>query len=175
MKAIAVTPGERSVIIINHAEPKISSPTEVKLRMIEAGICGTDREICAFEYGTPPAGGAQLIIGHESLGEVVEVGTKVTRVKVGDLVVPMVRRPCHHDDCLACRSSRQDFCFTGDFTERGIKEQHGFMAQFIVDDETYMNPVPCELREVAVLVEPLTIAEKGLAQVWQVQQRLPWG
>jgi threonine dehydrogenase-like Zn-dependent dehydrogenase len=175
MKAIAVTPAKRSVGIIDQPEPKISSPTDVKLRMLEAGVCGTDKEICAFEYGTPPSGSEQLVIGHESLGEVVEVGPKVTRVKVGDLVVPMVRRPCPHDTCIACRSSRQDFCFTGDFTERGIKEQHGFMAQFVVDDEKYMNFVPPELRDVAVLVEPLTIAEKGLAQVWQVQQRLPWG
>lgn len=175
MKAIAVTPSKRSVGIIDQPEPKISSPTDVKLRMLEAGVCGTDKEICAFEYGTPPAGSEHLVIGHESLGEVAEVGPKVTRVKVGDLVVPMVRRPCPHDYCIACRSSRQDFCFTGDFTERGIKEQHGFMAQFVVDDEKYMNPVPQELRAVAVLVEPLTIAEKGLAQVWQVQQRLPWG
>jgi threonine dehydrogenase-like Zn-dependent dehydrogenase len=162
MKAIAVTPAEKTVGIINYAEPKRSSPTDVKLRMLEAGVCGTDREICAFEYGTPPAGSAQLIIGHEALGEVVEVGAKVTRVQIGDLVVPMVRRPCHHDDCLACRSDRQDFCFTGEFSERGIKEQHGFMAQFIVDDEKYMNPVPEELRHVAVLVEALTIAEKRL-------------
>jgi threonine dehydrogenase-like Zn-dependent dehydrogenase len=87
----------------------------------------------------------------------------------------MVRRPCPHEHCAACRASRQDFCFTGDFTERGIKQQHGFMAQFIVDDEQFMNPVPRELRDVAVLVEPLTIAEKGLAQVWDIQQRLPWG
>jgi glucose 1-dehydrogenase len=123
--------------------------------------------------GTPPTGSQQLIIGHESLGEVVEVGAKVTRVKTGDLVVPMVRRPCPHDHCMACRASRQDFCFTGDFTERGIKEQHGFMAQFIVDDEQFMNPVARELREVAVLVEPLTIAEKGLSQVWDIQQSLP--
>lgn len=175
MKAIAVTPSSKEIGIIDQPEPKIAAPTDVKLRMIEAGVCGTDREICAFEYGTPPAGTEQLVIGHESLGEVVEVGAKVSRVKVGDLVVPMVRRPCPHDHCMACRSSRQDFCFTGDFTERGIKQQHGFMAQFIVDDESFMNPVPRELAEVAVLVEPLTIAEKGLAQVWQVQQRLPWG
>ena len=174
MKAVAVTPGKRSVGIIDQPEPRISSPTDVKLRMIEAGVCGTDREICAFEYGTPPNGSDQLVIGHESLGEVVEVGPKVSRVKVGDLVVPMVRRPCHHEDCPACRTDRQDFCFTGDFKERGIKEMHGFMAQFVVDDEKYMNPVPKDLREVAVLVEPLTIAEKGLTQVWQVQQRLPW-
>ena len=175
MKSIAVTPQKRTVEIINQAEPKRLSPTDVKLRMLEAGVCGTDKEICAFEYGTPPSGSDHLVIGHESLGEVVEIGPKVTRVKLGDLVVPMVRRPCPHDYCMACRSDRQDFCFTGDFQERGIKERHGFMAQFVVDDEKYMNPVPQELRNVAVLVEPLTIAEKGLTQVWQVQQRLPWG
>jgi len=174
MKAIAVTPTTKQVSIVNQTEPTLSSPTDVKLRMIEAGVCGTDREICAFEYGTPPDGMEHLVIGHESLGEVVEVGAKVTRVKVGDLVVPMVRRPCPHDYCTACRSCRQDFCFTGDFTERGIKQQHGFMAQFIVDDEKYMNPVPVDMRDVAVLVEPLTIAEKGLAEVWNIQQRLPW-
>jgi threonine dehydrogenase-like Zn-dependent dehydrogenase len=174
MKAIAVDPRIKEIKIINQAEPKILSSTDVKLRMLEAGVCGTDREICAFEYGTPPAGSEQLVIGHESLGEVIEVGRQVTRVKVGDLVVPMVRRPCPHDYCVACRADRQDFCFTGDFQERGIKQRHGFMAQFVVDDEKYMNPVPKELRDVAVLVEPLTIAEKGLMQVWQMQQRLPW-
>jgi len=174
MKAIAVMPQIKEVAIINQPEPKILSATDVKLRMLEAGVCGTDKEICAFEYGTPPAGSEQLVIGHESLGEVVEVGPQVTRVSVGDLVVPMVRRPCAHDYCVACRADRQDFCFTGDFQERGIKERHGFMAQFVVDDEKYMNVVPKELRDVAVLVEPLTIAEKGLTQVWQVQQRLPW-
>lgn len=174
MKAIAVTPRIKELAIISQAEPKISSPTDVKLRMLEAGVCGTDKEICAFEYGAPPSGSEQLVIGHESLGEVVDVGSKVTRVKLGDLVVPMVRRPCPHATCIACRADRQDFCFTGDFQERGIKERHGFMAQFVVDDEKYMNPVPKEMRDVAVLVEPLTIAEKGLTQVWQVQQRLPW-
>lgn len=174
MRAIAVMPSSKQVSIIDQPEPKISRPTEVKLRMIEAGVCGTDKEICAFEYGTPPTGSEHLVIGHESLGEVVEVGSQVSRVKVGDLVVPMVRRPCRHRHCVACANSRQDFCFTGDFTERGIKQQHGFMAQYIVDDEIYMNPVPHELRDVAVLVEPLTIAEKALIQVWGVQQRLPW-
>src|SRR5919106_3668999 len=174
MKAIAVTPEKKQVGIIDRPEPKLSSPTDVKLRMLEAGVCGTDKEICAFEYGTAPAGSDQLVIGHESLGEVAEVGPKVTRVKIGDIVVPMVRRPCPHDYCPACLDGRQDFCFTGDFTERGIKERHGFMAQFVVDDEQYMNPVPNEMRHVAVLVEPLTIAEKALIQVWDVQQRLPW-
>jgi threonine dehydrogenase-like Zn-dependent dehydrogenase len=174
MRAIAVIPSSKQVSLIDHPEPELTRPTDVKLRMIEAGVCGTDREICAFEYGTPPAGSEHLVIGHESLGEVVAVGAAVTRVMIGDLVVPMVRRPCPHSYCMACVNGRQDFCFTGDFTERGIKQQHGFMAQYVVDDEIYMNPVPEELRDVAVLVEPLTIAEKALIQVWDVQQRLPW-
>jgi len=174
MRAIAVTPAAKKIGIIELPEPVISSPTDVKLRMIEAGVCGTDKEICAFEYGTPPPGSSDLVIGHESLAEVIEIGSNVTRVSLGDLVVPMVRRPCPHNYCPACRSDRQDFCFTGDFAERGIKGQHGFMAQFVVDDERYMNPVPHQLRDVAVLVEPLTIAEKALIQVWNVQQRLPW-
>jgi threonine dehydrogenase-like Zn-dependent dehydrogenase len=175
MKAIAVTPVRKELGIIDQPEPDVGSAFQVKLRMLEAGVCGTDKEICSFEYGTPPPGSEQLVIGHESLGEVIEIGSAVKRVRVGDLVVPMVRRPCPHDDCVACRSDRQDFCFTGDFTERGIKGQHGFMTEFVVDHEKYMNPVPKELRDVAVLVEPLTIAEKALNQVWQVQQRLPWG
>jgi len=174
MKAIAVTPDSRSISLIDHPTPRLSSPTDVKLRMLEAGVCGTDREICAFQYGTPPDGSAHLVIGHESLGEVVEVGSGVSRVKAGDLVVTMVRRPCHHDDCLACRSDRQDFCYTGDFAERGIKMAHGFMTELVVDDQKYMNVVPHNLRDVAILVEPLTIAEKALKQIWQVQERLPW-
>jgi threonine dehydrogenase-like Zn-dependent dehydrogenase len=174
MKAIAVNPQTRELALLERREPKVTAPSQVKLRMLEAGVCGTDREICAFEYGTPPPGDRHLVIGHESLGEVVEVGSAVSRVRLGDLVVPMVRRPCAHDDCLACRNGRQDFCYTGDFTERGIKEAHGFMTEFVVDDEKYMNVVPRRLREVAVLVEPLTIAEKALAQIWDVQKRLPW-
>lgn len=175
MKAIAVFPAKKEIRLINHDLPKITKPTEVKVRILEIGICGTDRDICAFQYGSPPSGSDYLIIGHESLGEVVEIGPEVSRVVVGDLVVLTVRRPCPRENCYACRNGRQDFCFTGDFTERGIKEAHGFMAEFVVDDEKYLNRVPHALRDIAVLTEPLTIAEKALTQVWQVQQRLPWG
>jgi len=174
MKAVAVTPKSRGLALIDVAEPPITTPTQVKLRVLEVGVCGTDREICSFQYGTPPEGSDHLIIGHESLAEVLEVGTGVARLRRGDLVVPMVRRPCPHARCLACRSDRQDFCYTGDFAERGIKMAHGFLTEIVVDEERYMNVVPDNLREVGILVEPLTIAEKALAQIWQVQQRLPW-
>ncbi len=174
MKAVAIFPGTHAVKLIDAPEPRLASPTDVRVRVLDVGICGTDKELCTFKYGTPPVGSDHLVIGHESLGEVVEVGAGVTRVAVGELVVPMVRRPCPHDDCLACTAGRQDFCFTGDYTERGIKERHGFMTEWVVDDQRYMNVVPRALRDVGVLVEPLTIAEKALAQVQLVQQRLPW-
>jgi len=175
MKAMAVFPATREIKLIEHPEPQIAAPTEVKLRMLEVGICGTDRDIATFVYGTPPPGEDYLIIGHESLGEVVEVGAQVQNFRPGDLVVLMVRRPCPDPHCMACRAGRPDFCFTGRYKERGIKELHGYMTEFVVDDQKYMNLVPRELRQVAVLTEPLTIAEKGLAQVLLVQQRLPWG
>src|SRR6185295_7661356 len=174
MRAVGVVPAKREVRLIDHDAPKISSAKHVKIHSLEVGVCGTDREICTFVYGSPPDGFDYLVLGHESLGEVVEVGDGVSRFKPGDLVVPSVRRPCPHSHCLPCREDKQDFCLTGDFTERGIKMTHGFMTEFYVDDEKYLTFVPPELRDVAVLVEPLTVAEKGMAQVRSVQQRLPW-
>ncbi len=174
MKAMAVFPATKEVKVIDQPEPSIVSPTDVKLRMLDIGVCGTDKEIVAFQYGTPPAGSPYLVIGHESLGEVIQIGSGVQSLKTGDLVVTMVRRPCGHSGCVACQAGRQDFCYTGDFTERGIKGRHGFMTEFVVDDEKYMNHVPDDLRDCAVLVEPLTIAEKAIEQLWPIQSRLPW-
>lgn len=174
VKAIAVFPEKKVVRLVDHPGPEMARPTDVKLRMLEVGICGTDREICAFHYGTPPAGSDRLVLGHESLGEVVEVGPAVTRVRAGDLVVTMVRRPCPHPHCRACRADRQDFCFTEDYRERGIKESHGFLAELVVDDERYMIVVPRKLRAVGVLVEPIAVVAKALGEAWKIQQRLPW-
>jgi threonine dehydrogenase-like Zn-dependent dehydrogenase len=99
MKALAVFPASREVKIVDHPEPVVAGPTQVKLRILEAGICGTDREIGSFQYGMPPVNSPHLIIGHEALGEVVEVGSSVTSLEPGDLAVLMVRRPCPHDRC----------------------------------------------------------------------------
>lgn len=175
MKAVGVIPHQREVVLFEHEVPNLSAPTQVKIRTIEVGICGTDREICSFAYGTPPGDSDRLVLGHEALGEVIEVGSQVGTLKLGDLVVPSVRRPCPHDHCPSCRKGRQDFCFTGDFTERGIKMVHGYMTEYFVEDQTHLSLVPPGLRDVAVLVEPLTVAEKALAQVTAVQQRLHWG
>jgi glucose 1-dehydrogenase len=173
MRAVAVFPEAQEIKVVDHPEPSLAGPTQVKARILEVGICGTDKEIASFQYGTPPPGSQYLVMGHESLAQVVEVGSEVTRVKPGDLAVPTVRRPCP-ERCPACRVGRQDFCFTGNFTERGIGKAHGYMTELVVDEERYFNPLPPELRDVGVLVEPLTIAEKALRQVWDVQDRLPW-
>lgn len=174
MKAIAVFPAQKQVQLIDAPEPALRGPQDVKLKMMDIGVCGTDKEICSFEYGTPPQGSDHLILGHESLGQVVEVGAQVKTLKPGDLVVTIVRRPCGDPHCVPCRVGRQDFCVTGGFKERGINGLHGFMTEKVVDEERFMNLVPAELRDVAVLAEPLTIAEKSLFQVWDIQARLPW-
>lgn len=174
MKAVAVLPAKREISLIDVEQPKLASTTGTKLRILDVGVCGTDREICSFQYGTPPAGSEHLIIGHESLGEVVEIGSRVSGLKPGDLVVTTVRRPCPHEICSSCVTDRADFCYTGDFVERGIKNHHGFMTEYVVDEARNMNLVPAALRPVAVLVEPLTIAEKAIEQIWALQVRLPW-
>jgi len=175
MKAAAVFPEKQTLEVVqDFPAPSLDSPTGVKLRILTVGVCGTDREIASFLYGTPPDNFPYLVLGHEALGEVVEVGPEVTTLKPGDLAIPMVRRPCHHPECVACRADRPDFCYTGDYRERGIMKMHGFMTEFIVDEAVYMNPVPAALRDVGVLVEPLTIAEKALLEAVHVQARMPF-
>jgi glucose 1-dehydrogenase len=174
MKAVAVFPVARRVSVVDHPEPPPPGPTEIRMRMLDVGICGTDKEIVNFQYGEPPDESEYLILGHESLGEVIETGAQVTRFQRGDLAVPTVRRPCTIPSCLACRAMRQDFCFTGRYTERGIMRRHGYMTEIVVEDERYLNPVPRVLRDVGVLVEPLTVAEKAFEQLSIVERRFPW-
>jgi glucose 1-dehydrogenase len=172
LRALGVFPHERAVRLIERDPPRLVSPTDVRLRVLDVGVCGTDREICRFEFGTPPPGADHLVLGHECLAEVLETGPAVHAIAAGDLVVPAVRRPCPHDACDPCRTGRQDFCHTGDFVEHGIKGRHGFLTDEVVEDARYVHTVPHALRDVAVLVEPLTVAEKALQQVRRFQDRL---
>ena len=174
MKAVGVFPGSREVRIIEHEEPRIAAPGEVKLRMLEVGVCGTDRDLCDFQFGSSPPGCDHFVLGHESLAEVVETAPGVNSVSPGDLVVAVVRKPCAVPGCEACRAGRQDFCASGHYRERGIRDLHGFMTGYVVEDEQYVYPVPRELRAVAVLVEPLTIAEKAYKEFEAIARRLPW-
>jgi threonine dehydrogenase-like Zn-dependent dehydrogenase len=174
MRAVAMFPTEKKIRVIDRPSPTLEKDSQVRLRMLEVGVCGTDHEIARFEYGTPPAGEPYLVIGHESLAEVVEVGSAASRLSPGDLVVTTVRRPCGQAKCRPCQHGRPDFCRTGEYTERGIKGRNGFMTDEVVDDENNMHLVPPELADIAVLTEPLTIAEKGLIELDSILTRMPW-
>src|SRR5215471_6305470 len=107
MRALAVFPERRELRLIDVPAPKRGGEREVAVRIREVGVCGTDRDIATFQYGAPPAGSDRLVLGHEALGEVVEVGSGVRTLAPGDLVAPTVRRPCDDHACVACRVGRQ--------------------------------------------------------------------
>ena len=174
MRALAVMPDRRELGVIDIAPPTLSGEREVLVRVREVGICGTDREIASFHFGTPPPGAEALVMGHEALGEVLETGRSVETLSPGDLVAMTVRRPCGDVTCEACRGGRQDFCVSGRYRERGIKEADGFMTELVVEDERYLVPVPHSLADVGVLVEPLTIAAKASMELATIARRFPW-
>lgn len=172
MKAISIIPGAGDVHLTDISEPQASLPDQVKIQIIEVGICGTDREEAEGGRADAPKGSKELVIGHEMLGRVVDVGSGVTKVKPGDYTVCTVRRGCGR--CMQCLNHRSDMCSTGDYTERGIKESHGFQTEYIVDTERYIVKVPHEIASLGVLTEPLSVAEKAIDEAEKIQaMRLP--
>ncbi|MFL5772515.1 MAG: glucose 1-dehydrogenase [Flavisolibacter sp.] len=168
MKAIAIKPGTTEVSLVDVSEPVISAPDDVKIKMWQVGICGTDREEVSGGRAEAPEGKTHLIIGHEMFGEVVETGTNVSKVKKGDYAVFMVRRGC--GKCKACVNGRSDMCFTGDYTERGIKGADGYQAQYVVDKEQYLVKLSPELKEIGVLTEPMSVAAKAIDEAMIIQR-----
>ena len=167
MKAIAIVPGTAGARIVDRPEPSVSTPDGVKIRMIRVGICGTDREELSGGRAQAPEGRTELVIGHEMFGQVVSIGAAVTRVAVGDCAVFTVRRGC--GECASCGMGRSDMCQTGKYLERGIKGLDGYQAEFVVDQEQYVVRVPPALESVGVLMEPLSIVEKGIDEMLRVQ------
>ncbi len=168
VKAVVVTPRVKgSARLVERATP-LPGPGEVRVSVSRVGIDGTDLELDRGLYGEPPAGEAELVVGHESFGVVESLGPGAVGLSPGDPVVPMVRRP---DDCRACRGGEPDMCLKGEYTERGIKGSHGFLAEYYVESPRYLLPVPRELADVAVLLEPLAVVEKGLRHAWALQKR----
>ena len=170
MKAIILTGNKLSCVEID--QPKIQGPTDVKLRVLEVGICGTDRELVRCGCSHYPSDKKQLVIGHEMLGSVVEIGKDVRGLNVGDLAVVTVRRGC--GQCRSCLSDRQDMCSSDQCLERGIKGLDGFQAEYVVDQEHYIVKVPHSLASIAVLTEPMSVVEKAIEEVVSFQKiRLP--
>lgn len=172
MEAISIVPGTRIVELARVAEPKITTPTQIKVKILEIGICGTDREQVMGGRANAPTGSNCLILGHEMFGQVVETGEQVTRAEKGDLGVFTVRRGCGH--CAPCLNGRSDMCYTGNYKERGIKGLHGYDAEYVVEEEEYFVKVPEEMRPIGVLTEPMSVAEKAIDEALRIQvSRLP--
>lgn len=173
MKAIAVNPGKPGAFIVERDEPQIKTPDDIKVKILDVGICGTDREEVNGGRSKPAPGQKDLVIGHEMFGVVQDTGKAVQQVKVGDYIAFTVRRGCGH--CDACSMGRPDMCTTGDYTERGIWGHDGYQTGFVVDKEDYCVLIPQELKDIGVLVEPLSVAEKAIDESVIVQKsRLPY-
>jgi threonine dehydrogenase-like Zn-dependent dehydrogenase len=172
MHAIATVPGSKAVQLVERPEPELTAPDEIKLKITRVGICGTDREIAEGGRADAPEGAKDLVIGHEMLGRVVEVGEGVKSTQPGDYGLFIVRRDCGLG--LPCCESRSDQCFTGRYTERGIKLRDGYMTEFVVDKERYFVPVDSDLLDLGVLTEPLSVGIKAIDEALKVQvSRIP--
>ncbi|MDA4112278.1 MAG: glucose 1-dehydrogenase, partial [Thaumarchaeota archaeon] len=174
VKAIVVTPRTQNTLRVEEVQTPEPSKKEALLRVLRIGICGTDRDIISGFYGEAPSGSDFLILGHESICRIEKLGGKSTDFKVGDLVVPTVRRSCP-ENCLNCSNHESDMCYTGHYREHGIKQLHGFASEFAVSDVSYLAKMPESLVDVGVLLEPLTIVEKALVQTFALQTtRMKW-
>ena len=166
MRALTVVPGRAgSGAVRDVVEPHIAEG-EVLVDVVRVGLCGTDAEIERGEYGQAPDGAEVLILGHESFGRVAH---DAGELRAGTPVVASVRRP---DGCPNCRAGEQDMCLWGGFRERGIKSLHGFCAERFAERNEYLFVVPEAIVDVAVLLEPLTVTEKGWRHLSIAQRRM---
>jgi len=166
MRALTVEPGKpHSARLDDVPEPPLSDGS-VLVQSAALGVCGTDREILSGAYGSAPANENRLILGHESLGRVLEAPPQSGLTR-GDLVVGIVRRP-DPVPCRCCAVGDWDMCLNGGYTERGIKERHGYGSdRFRIEPEFAVKIDPA-LGLLGVLLEPASI----LAKAWDHAERL---
>jgi glucose 1-dehydrogenase len=173
MKAVAVFPGKpNSIHLADLPEPKVDdvpSGRGVLVEVLRVGVDGTDKEINDAEYGAAPEGYDVLVTGHESFGRVLEVGPNVRGIEPGDYVVATVRRP---GSSIYDKIGTYDMTTDETYYERGINLRHGYLTERYVDDPEYIVKVPAALKEVGVLLEPTSVAEKGIEQAYEIQRRL---
>lgn len=174
MKAVAVSPKMAgSVRLIEMDKPQLSDVPNgngVLVEVLRVGACGTDREIANGEYGVAPEGSDVLVLGHENFGRVAAIGENVKDLWIGNYIVGTVRRPRGHS--IYDKIGEQDFTTDHEYYERGISRLNGFMAEYYVEDADFLVKVPAAIAEVGVLLEPLSIVEKGLKQASDIQERL---
>ncbi len=144
----------------------------VLVKTVRVGLCGTDADINRGEYGQAPPGDDFLVLGHENFGVVAEVGRNVNSFAPGDFVVSTVRRPCGL--CYNCDHGENDLCTSGKYTERGIMRRHGFMSERYSELPQFMNKLAPEIEKIGVLLEPMSVVEKGIDHAYLIQRRLQW-
>lgn len=172
MRAIAVTPGVGGSLRLDGGwgEPH---PEEgaILVETLAVGICGTDHEIIGGEYGEAPPGSAALVIGHESLGRVLEDPTGT--LHPGDLVAGIVR---HADPvpCANCAVDEWDMCRNGRYTEHGIKGLPGFARDRWRIQPKYAVGLAPELAQVGVLLEPASVVAKAWDHIDRIGRRAEW-
>jgi len=172
MKAITVEPKRPgSARLEDVGEPDLHDGSML-VEAIAVGVCGTDVEIVEGKYGWAPSGKDRLVLGHESLGRVVDPGPS-KGFKAGDLVVGIVRRP-DPVPCPNCAVGEWDMCRNGQYTERGIKQIDGFMSERWRIEPEYALRVDRTLGLLGVLLEPTTVVTKAWEQVVSIGQRAFW-
>jgi threonine dehydrogenase-like Zn-dependent dehydrogenase len=172
MRAVVTRPGSPGRLEMIELERPAVRRDELLIAMREVGVHGTDHEVIKGEHGgNAPPGDDYLILGHESLGQVVQVGTRTNGFREGDWVVCTVRRP---DGCPNCRRGQLDMCLWGRYTERGIKLAHGYLAELVTEKAGFIVPVPEQVCSMGALIEPLSIDEKAISQAWLIQRRMLW-
>src|SRR5262245_61814327 len=172
MKAITVEPGKSGTARLDDVPEPDAHDGSVLVEAVAVGVCGTDVEIVEGKYGTAPPGKTRLVLGHESLGRVVDPGPGGA-LRKGDLVVGIVRRP-DPVPCPNCAVGEWDMCRNGLYTERGIKELDGFMSERWRIEPEYAMKVDTSLGLLGVLLEPTTVVAKAWEQVGAVGQRAFW-
>ncbi|MBX7169285.1 MAG: alcohol dehydrogenase catalytic domain-containing protein [Pirellulales bacterium] len=165
MRGIAAFARSSTPRIVEHREPSSAGQGEVRCRTLQLGICGTDREILESQSPVLPPGGEHLVLGHECLARVEERGPGVSTFDVGDLVVPVVRRRR-----ATAPQFRVDMLPMGTYTERGIVEEHGFSLPEWLDRPEHLFRVDPAMADLAVLTEPVAVAEKGVNEAHVVQR-----
>jgi glucose 1-dehydrogenase len=168
VKAITVEPKKPGTAKLMDIPAPTDHEGSVLVQAIAVGVCGTDVEIAEGKYGWAPPGDARLVLGHESLGRVVDPGPS-SGLKKGDLVVGIVRRPCA-GPCPNCAVGEWDMCRTGLYTERGIKEIHGFMSEYWRIEPEYAIKVDPTLGDIGCAAGTFFGGSKGIGTSWADRQ-----
>lgn len=170
MRAMAVRPGVAASGMVIDLDHPVGAG-DVLVEGIAVGICGTDDEIAAGAYGIAPPGQDLLVLGHESLGQVVAAPPD-SGFSPGDLVVGIVRRP-DPVPCRACAAGAWDMCRNGQYLERGIKLLDGFGAEQWRVESSFAVRVDSALGDAAVLLEPASVVAKAWDHIERFAGRSP--